>query len=132
MKGCVSIVVISIHIDLILKQHLGDFKVAAQCGDQQAIAIELGHRIHICLVFAQQLNYIVVTLVAGIVKRGPVVEPSMIDEGGIVVLAMSEEFFGLVVLPVFAVLPELFVVLGNLYPKFVPVDLEVLDICMSQ
>ena len=53
----------------------------------------------------QQLDYIVVTLIACIVKRGPVIESSVVDKCRIVIFSMSEQFLGLVVLSVFAILP---------------------------
>ena len=79
--------------------------MTSKSGNQQTISIEFSDRIYVSLMLAQQLDYIVVTLIAGIVKRGPVIESSVIDKRRIVIFSMSEQLLGLVILSVFAILP---------------------------
>jgi len=71
------------------------------------------------------------TFITGVVKRSPVIQPSMIDQSRIVVLTMSQQVTGYIILSFFAVLPEFFIVFGNLYPKLVPVSFGIIDIYIS-
>jgi len=131
MKSCIAVVIISIHVDLVLEQHFYHLNMTSQGGNKKAIAVEFSHSMYICLVFTQKLHNIIMTFIAGVVKRSPVIQPSMIDQSRIVVLTISQQVTGFIILSFLAVLPEFFIVFGNLYPKLVPVSFGIIDIYIS-
>ena len=128
MQGCVAIIVIGIGINFVLEEHLCHVQIAPKSSDVQSIPVELCDGIDVSLVLTEELDNVVMALVAGIVKRRPVIKTFVVGKGGVVILAIFEQMLGLVVLSFLAVLPEFVVVFGDEDPELIPVIIHLLDI----
>lgn len=78
--------------------------MTSKSSDVQSISIEFGHCVNVCFIFAEQFDDVVVSFVAGEMKRGPIIERLMVDKCWIAVLSFFYELFGFVILSFFAVL----------------------------
>jgi hypothetical protein len=60
-------------VDFVVKQHLRHFDLPSKTGDVEPSPVKLCHSVHVGLMLAEQLDDVVMPLVAGIVERGPVI-----------------------------------------------------------
>lgn len=67
VQGRVAVIVIGICINFVLEKHFSDIQVAPKSSDMKSIPVELGDPVDIRLVLTKQLDYIIMTFVAGIV-----------------------------------------------------------------
>lgn len=73
VESRVPVVIACVCVDLVVKQDLRHFDLPSKTGDVEPGPVKLCHSVHVCLVLAEQLDDVVVPLVAGIVERGPVI-----------------------------------------------------------
>ena len=53
--------------------------MTSKSSDVQSISIEFSYCVNICFIFAEQFDDVVVSFVAGEMKRGPIIERLMVD-----------------------------------------------------
>lgn len=94
----------------------------------QSISIVLGHRVDVGTVTAEKVYNIIMTLVAGKMDGAPIVQTLPVYLNGIAVFPFHYYIFSLVVLSIFAVLPQFLVVLVDIDPEVPPVELKIGDI----
>jgi hypothetical protein len=76
---------------------------------------------------AKQIDNVVVTLVAGEVQRSPIIKPLPVEFHRVVIVPLLYHEFGLIVLPLFAILSQFLVVPVDLQPELPPVDAQVVE-----
>lgn len=93
------------------------------------VSIVFGLRVDVSVVFAEKIYYVIVSFVAGVVQRSPVVGALVIDLYRIAVLTMLNQFLNLIIEAFFTVKSQLLIILLNIQPKVLPVELKVMNIC---
>lgn len=94
----------------------------------QAVSIVLGHCVDVSSVAAEKIDNIIMTLVAGKMDRAPIVQTLPVYLNRIAVLPFQDYIISLVILSIFAILPQFFVVLVDIDPEVPPVELKICDI----
>lgn len=94
----------------------------------ETISIVFGNCINISPVSAKKLNYIVISLIAGEMDWTPIIKALPVNFNRVTILPFLNHCLSLVILALLAVLPQLFVILMDVYPKISPIKLKIGDI----
>lgn len=132
MQGGVTISIIGIGIDFIFDQYLDDFQVSSKSCNMKSVSIVLGHCVDVGSMATEEVDNVVMSLVAGKVDGAPIVQTFPVDFNGITVFPLDNYILGLVVLPILAILPQLFIILVDIHPKVPPVELEISNVYLSK
>lgn len=89
----------------------------------ERVSLEFGYGIDIGLMLEKHFNDIIMSLVASIMNWTPLIQSLIVDHNWVSFVSIFNNVFGFIVHASLTIIPQLFIIFGDFFPKTIPSSL---------